>query len=93
VFAGEKKLKVLFSLLSRSLGGVSGVKLRAAGIREACVEYAVSGAGMEASRFIARNVLSGISYKKLLQLSDRKETEAELSRLGLTFPHFMKGGA
>ena len=93
VFAGEKELKVLFSLLSRSLGGVSGVKLRAAGIREACIEYAVSGAGTEASRFIARNVLSGISYKRLLQLSDRKDTEAELSGLGLGFPHFMKGGA
>ena len=93
VFAGEKKLKVLFSLLSRSLGGVSGVKLRAAGIREACVEYAVSRSGTEASRFIAHSVLSGISYKKLLQLSDRKETEAELGRLGLAFPHFMKGGA
>jgi radical SAM superfamily enzyme YgiQ (UPF0313 family) len=92
-FAGEKKLKVLFSLLSRSLRGVSGVKPRAAGIREACVEYAVSRAGTEASRFIARNVLSGISYKKLLQLSDRKETEAELSGLGLAFPRFMKGGA
>jgi radical SAM superfamily enzyme YgiQ (UPF0313 family) len=93
VFAGEKKLKVLFSLLSRSLGGVSGVKLRAAGIREACVEYAVSGAGTEASKFIARNVSSGISYKRLLQLSDRKKTEAELSGLGLAFPHFTKGGA
>jgi radical SAM superfamily enzyme YgiQ (UPF0313 family) len=93
VFAGEKKLKVLFSLLSRTLGGVSGVKLRAAGIREACVEYAVSGAGTEASRYIARDVLSGISYKRLLQLSDRKETEAELSGLGLAFPHSMKGGA
>ncbi|MDR3165516.1 MAG: radical SAM protein [Synergistaceae bacterium] len=93
VFAGEKKLKVLFSLLSRSLGGVSGVKLRAAGIKEACVEYAVSGAGPEASSFIARSVLSGISYKELSRLSDRKETEAELSRLGLAFPHFKKGGA
>jgi radical SAM superfamily enzyme YgiQ (UPF0313 family) len=93
VFAGEKKLKILFSQLSRSLGGMGGVKLRAGGIREACVENAVSGAGTEASRFIARNVLSGISYKKLLQLSDRKETEAELSKLGLSFPRFIKGGA
>jgi radical SAM superfamily enzyme YgiQ (UPF0313 family) len=93
VFAGEKKLKVLFSLLSRSMGGMSGVKLRAAGIKEACVENAVSWAGAEASEYIARSVSSGISYKKLLQLSDRKETEAELSRLGLEFPHFMKGGA
>ncbi|MDR1580331.1 MAG: radical SAM protein [Synergistaceae bacterium] len=93
VFAGEKKLKVLFSHLSRFFGGVSGVKLRTAGIREACVEYVLSWAGTEASRFIARNVLSGISHKKLLQLSDRKETEAELRRIGLAFPHFMKGGA
>jgi radical SAM superfamily enzyme YgiQ (UPF0313 family) len=93
VFAGEKKLKVLFSLLSRSLGGVSGVKLRAAGIKEACVEYAVSRAGTEASRFIARSVLSGVSYKELLRLSDRKETEAELGRLGFAFPRFKKGGA
>jgi radical SAM superfamily enzyme YgiQ (UPF0313 family) len=85
VFVGEKGLKAIFSRISRSFGGIRGVKLRTPGIRDACVEYAVTWAGPEVSRRIAENAHLGVSHKKLGKLAVREDTMAELSRLGLAF--------
>jgi radical SAM superfamily enzyme YgiQ (UPF0313 family) len=82
-FAGEKNLKRKHTLISRSFGGYSGVRLQPASIKEACIEYAVSWAGAHVSEFIAEETLTGASYKKLVCMTDRSSTGHELDMLGL----------
>jgi radical SAM superfamily enzyme YgiQ (UPF0313 family) len=91
VFEGEKNLKRKHAIISRSFGGLSGVKLQTAGIREACIEYAVSWAGASASRLIAEAALSGASYKRLVNMTDRSKTCFEFERLGLNAGTTRKG--
>jgi radical SAM superfamily enzyme YgiQ (UPF0313 family) len=93
VFAGEKKLKAGYSLILKSFGGISGVKLQRVSIKEACLEYALSWAGPELARFLASERISGDSYRKLERLMDRTDTVSELRRLGLGIGHEQKGGA
>jgi radical SAM superfamily enzyme YgiQ (UPF0313 family) len=87
VFAGEKKLKAGYSLILKSFGGKSGIKLQRVSIKEACLEYAVSWAGPELARFLASEELSGDSYRKLECLTDRTGAVSELRRLGLEVGH------
>jgi radical SAM superfamily enzyme YgiQ (UPF0313 family) len=92
VFAGGKKLKAGYSLILKSFGGISGVKLQMASIKEACLEYAVSWAGPELADFLASKELSGDSYRQLERLTDRTSAVSELRRLGLEVGHERKGG-
>jgi radical SAM superfamily enzyme YgiQ (UPF0313 family) len=91
VFAGEKKLKAGYSLILKSFGGKSGVKLQRVSIKEACLEYAVSWAGPELARFLASGEMYGDSYRKLEHLTDRTGAVSELRRLGLGVGHEQKG--
>jgi radical SAM superfamily enzyme YgiQ (UPF0313 family) len=81
-FAGEKKLKSKYSLLKKSFGGIPGVKLQEASIKEACGEYAVSWATSVTSKVMAEAPLSGASYRKLEGMVNKKEVYAEFDRLG-----------
>jgi radical SAM superfamily enzyme YgiQ (UPF0313 family) len=92
VFAGEKNLRARYSLILKSFGGISGVKLQGASIKEACLEYAVSWAGPELARLLASEALSGASSRKLERLTDRTRTISEMQRLGLGVSHKWKGG-
>jgi len=82
VFDGERKLKLKYSLISKSFG-MPGVKLQCGSIRESCLEYAISWAGVRASEQIANTAAGGISYRKLESLSDKGTFYTELERLGL----------
>jgi radical SAM superfamily enzyme YgiQ (UPF0313 family) len=90
-FEGEKKLKIKYSLISKSFG-VPGVKLQGASIKEACIEHAISWAGTKTSKLLARTTPS-VSYRKLEDLTNKEEVYAEMERLGLVRLHHEKGGA
>jgi radical SAM superfamily enzyme YgiQ (UPF0313 family) len=92
VFGGEKNFKVKYSLISRS-SGVSGVKFQWGGIKEACLEHAISWAGARASRLISETAGSKVSYRKLEGLANKGEVYAELERLGLRGSRKKEGGA
>jgi radical SAM superfamily enzyme YgiQ (UPF0313 family) len=91
VFDGEKKLRTKHAVITRSFRA-PGIKLQCAGIKEACVEHAVSWAGRLASELIPEAALSRAAYRHLGELADYKAVYAELGRLGLA-PRGLKGGA
>ena len=83
VFDGEKKLRAKHTIITRSFRA-PGIKLQCAGIKEACLEHAVSWAGSAASELIPELALSRASYRKLGELADYGAVYAELGRLGLS---------
>jgi radical SAM superfamily enzyme YgiQ (UPF0313 family) len=93
VFMGEKTFKAKYSLISRSFDA-PGVKFQGAGIREACLEHAISWAGGKSSKFISETAASGGSFRKLESLTDKRAVCEELERLGLKdSSEYEKGGA
>jgi radical SAM superfamily enzyme YgiQ (UPF0313 family) len=92
-FAGEKKLKSKYSLLKKSFGGIPGVKLQEASIKEACGEYAVSWATPVTSKIMAEAPLSWASYRKLEGMVNKREVYSEFERLGFWHRQNQKGGA
>jgi radical SAM superfamily enzyme YgiQ (UPF0313 family) len=92
-FAGGKNLKRKHTLITKSFGGLSGVRLQAASIKDACIEYALSWAGTSVSKLAAESALSGTSYKKLLGTANRRDVFRELERLGLRTSIMRKGAS
>jgi radical SAM superfamily enzyme YgiQ (UPF0313 family) len=82
-FAGEKKLKRAYSLLSRSFGGIGGVRLQMSSIREARVEYDISWMSSRTAGLLVGALAREAAYRGLEGAADRREVYQEFERLGL----------
>ncbi|MDR1482051.1 MAG: B12-binding domain-containing radical SAM protein [Synergistaceae bacterium] len=76
-FAGEREIKRRYSLMSRSLKGLRGIKLRSASARGAGAEYALAWADSEASERLAM----GVPLKDAVSEVKRNSAARELERL------------
>ncbi|MDR3254795.1 MAG: B12-binding domain-containing radical SAM protein [Synergistaceae bacterium] len=82
-FTGERELKAKLALLRSSAGGIPGVSIQNASVKEASLEYALSWASLDTSKKIAEAAEYSVSIKIKSAFVDRDAATRELSSLGL----------